>query len=89
MRLIDADELIEMIKDHNKKCSAVLSGAVKEIYEIAHEHIINLVEIQPTAYDVENVVEKLEEQSFGYYLTDGEAVDLEDAIECVRNGGKE
>ena len=48
-----------------------------------------VIDAQPTAYDVENVVEKLEEQSFGYYLTDGEAVDLKDAIECVRNGGKE
>ena len=46
-RLIDADELIKRIEDHKKTV-----GPYNEIYKLAHEHIIELVAIQPTVGEV-------------------------------------
>lgn len=58
MRLIDADALTERIKVHAKN---VKSGSrySDDIYELAHEHIVELVGMQPTAYDPDAVVEQI------------------------------
>ena len=82
-RLIDADYLIERIKVHNE-----LIGESNEAYHLAHEHIIELVEMQPTAYDPDAVVGQLEELPIhdceGHW---GEYIDKDNVIEIVKRGG--
>lgn len=94
-RLIDADLLIDVIKniqDHmrevNKKPVPV---DAREIFTL----FIEMVEKQSTAYDLEEVVKQLEELkekgfvsgiTFGPYEF-GACHALDRAIEIVRNGG--
>ena len=58
MRLIDADELIKAIENHKTNVASE-SGFANEIYALAHEHIIDVITIQPTVFDTEKVVEQL------------------------------
>lgn len=76
MRLIDADTLAERIKIHkiNVKCGSV---KINEVYGLAHDHIIDLVNNQPTAYDVDAVVEQI------MVLHDEGYCPNEDELECV------
>ena len=68
----------------------------------AYKQIVRVIENQPTAYDVEKVVEELEEENQRLKklrndciaLSDHEVCDIENkaynfAIKCVRNGWKE
>ena len=66
-RLIDADDLYEKLK---KDSSYDLDFFDSELREI--------IEKQPTAYDVENVVEALEEQQ-EYY-----SFDLDNDLDCAK-----
>ena len=76
VRLIDANELI--------KC----------LDYCAWNDAVEVVEQQPTAYDVDKVVEQLDRVS-DYYECDEQGrehvqmVDLTDAIDIIRVGGKE
>lgn len=72
-RLIDADELIKYIKIWEIGTS--ISSNQKEF--------IDCVNKQPTAFDVDKVVERLEEYLFEKYCIDGDAkID-----EIVKGGG--
>ena len=83
MRLIDADKLIEVLHES-------LEGDcdLREDYEFIG--IDEFIKNQPTAYDVDKVVEELEE-----YSNADEAerhgtipvIELDDAIEIVKRGG--
>ena len=78
-RLIDADALIEDIRKRS-----YIDKALCEIFE-------TIIDEQPTAYDVDKVVEQLEERSAWhqkYGDTDGYTfVGYEGAIEIVKAGG--
>ena len=81
MRLIDADKLMEDIIKICK-CQPYLEGMQSEIV-----YIQDVIDEQPTAFDVDKVVEQLEKES--YYIdieTDREVVNLNEAIEIVRRG---
>ena len=81
MRLIDADKLMEEIIKICK-CQPYLEGMQSEIV-----YIQDVVDEQPTAFDVEKVVEQLEKES--YYTdieTDREVVNLNKASEIVKEG---
>jgi hypothetical protein len=96
-RLIDADKLIElMIKDRDY---AGENGFVDMFYE--RQHLIGVINQQPTAYDVDKVVKQLEEEKeysnadFEGYA-DAHGLDSDDdwyymglkrAIEIVKGGG--
>ena len=83
MRLIDADKLIEELT-----IKAVSKDA--HIISIANA-VVNLVNNQPTAYSVDQVVEKLEEQKSGLTeWAEDEAFKLatNKAIEIVKAGVK-
>ena len=96
--LISRSALIEAITQHGKDIKSDVP-MIEDIYQTAHKHIIDLVEIQPTAFDVEKVVAKLEEASHceeptfdedGYCNDDSwEVVYLDKATEIVRKGGVE
>lgn len=81
MRLIDADELISIFEWNKWR---------EEDKLVSINSLIKLVKARPTAYDVDKVVEKLEE-----YSNADEAerhgtipvIELDDAIEIVKGGG--
>lgn len=98
MRLIDAEELILHLNDFALQ-SAPFKGEGSEAYYAISE-CIRGVEKQPTAYDVDKVVEQLEKEKFPYYLTlantGNEKLDfayaqvsnaIDEAIEIVKAGG--
>ena len=72
-RLIDADELIEYIKIWEIGTS--ISSDQKEF--------IDCVNRQPTAFDVDKVIEKLEDYLFEKYCIEGD----DDNIEKIVKGG--
>ena len=84
MRLIDADELIKQFHyggiadtEEDKAWIATIRRTIKA---------------QPTAYDIDKVVEYLEEKSVAYcreycYAEDENVLYLPDAIEIVKKGG--
>ena len=81
MRLIDADKLIEDIHKRN-----YIDKALSEIFE-------TIIDEQPTAYDVDKVVERLEKEKNPNYREDGSlmgeraAIEIDKAIEIVKAGG--
>ncbi len=77
MRLIDADGI-----DFKK-----VFGGESEFAKDMREAAQMLVDKQPTAYDVDKVVEMLEEECFSPIDYPGYAVDIEKAIEIVEEGG--
>ena len=73
MRLIDIDKLFKTLNKLEIPFYADINNAINS---------------QPTAYNVDKVVEQLEEKS--YYIdieTDREVVNLNEAIEIVKRGG--
>lgn len=79
MRLIDADELKNILTVAEYPC--VLQTA-----------LVGIVDTQQTAYDVDKVLEQLEEASYERFGNDGMGgefvINLDDAIEIVKAGGK-
>ena len=82
MRLIDADKLIEDIHKRN-----YISKALSEIFE-------TIIDEQPTAYDVDKVVEQLKEWTFNADVNIGDGTMMnhnlivsKNAIEIVKGGG--
>ena len=84
MRLIDADKLLN-------KIDAYMCGSQDVMF------VKELIKEQPTAFDVEKVVEQLEKSHFhiestfdddGYCNDDSEeVVNLNEAIEIIKRGG--
>ena len=105
MRLVDVDKLIEDIEKLNlelfEEFKYADSGRMKitsnaQMYIIC-ESVLPRIKEQPTAFNVDKVVEQLEENYFhtdatfdddGYCNDDSEVVvNLNEAIEIVRCGG--
>lgn len=82
-RLIDADKLIEELKQE-----------IDMQYMYSPKGFINVVNSQPTAFDVDKVVEQLEEEKM-WYETHGVNMDMKKgiigatckAIKIVKAGG--
>jgi hypothetical protein len=53
--------------------------------EALHEYISNM----PTAYDVDDVIAELKKESYQEWCDSPKIVELKDAIDIVRNAGKE
>ena len=84
--LLSRSELIEEIKS----LSIVLNG--KQIFsDDAKDTVLRIINEQPTAYDVDKVIEELELHSFelGTDALPVHYVRLNKAIEIVKAGGKE
>ena len=90
-RLIDADALIELLRNN-------MSNDIQD--QIVTENNINLIRSMPTAYDIEKVVAELEKEhenadgeykkSFELYREEfwrGRKGGLRKAIEIVKRGG--
>ena len=93
-RLIDADKLIEILEENNQKLQEQIKDERVEVQKVVYEaqlftgvDIIKLIKEQPTAFDVDKVLEQLEEESI---LAEKKVVVcLDEAIEIVEAGGKE
>ena len=79
MRLIDADKI------DFEKVFIGASDFAKDTREAAQK----LIDNQPTAYDVDKVVERLEVNSMFAQADDEPFVMLDDAVEIVKSGGIE
>ena len=86
-RLIDADKLLE--ETRKDRDYAEKNGFLDMYYE--RQTLIDRIKLQPTAYDVEKVVEQLESLSNAeadyYYASSNDVIDRDDAIEIVKGGG--
>lgn len=93
MRLIDADKLLELIKDQKEREIGAYAKGINAGLNIA-KSIINDETQTPTAYDVDKVVEKLENRSKEYnsgVRLHGKPEEMltDDAIEIVKAGGRD
>lgn len=79
MRLIDADKLIDYFY-HGINDRPIIDG-------YNDRKIIDIIKEQPTAYDVDKVVERLEMNSMYAQADDEPFVMLDDAVEIVKSGG--
>lgn len=91
-RLIDANELIEVVKNIQNHMKEVNEKPVpvdaREIFSL----FVEMIDCQPTAYDIDKVVEQLEAlrkpipndygEDIGGYL------DFDKTIKIVKGGGK-
>lgn len=86
MRLIDADKYTENIKNF---ADSIRIGNPK--FAAVYDAIINSINSQPTAYDVDNVVRQLKTDSsvklYGSGNSNNYLIPLEKAIEIVKSGG--
>ena len=79
MRLIDVDAQIEFIDpEHLRHLGELVFSEVD---------VVNMLNHAPTAFDVDKVVEMLEEECFSPIDYPGYAVDIEKAIKIVEGGG--
>lgn len=93
-RLIDADALIEELKTLQVSVTGLRAGKgiLAEYAKQYRESILRVIDEQPTAYDVEKVVQELNEESsmfhsmFGYSVC---SIRLGKAKDIVRKGGVE
>lgn len=90
MRLIDADELIKAVKA-SRRNNPHKNPNVARNHHFEHSHFILLISEQPTAYDVNAVIAKLEKErktrdEKGMCIL--ASVDFITAAGIVRNGGK-
>ena len=79
MRLIDADKLLEETRrdrDYARK-----NGFLDMYYE--RQVLIDRIESQPTAYNVDKVVEQLDDYLFDKYCVEGDSK----IYEIVKEGG--
>ena len=87
MRLIDADKLIEKLRDF-KEWENDDGRPIHTMSEIQRiDRCINFAQTEPIAFDVDKVIGQLGEISM--LSTPMGIVTLKDAIEIVKRGGKE
>ncbi len=84
MRLIDADNI------YNVGDSVILHEDGNAYVPLAD--LCKIIDIQPTAYEVDKVLEQLKEASYERFGNDGMGgelvVNLDDAIEIIKGGGE-
>lgn len=81
-RLIDADKLIGVLLTENQRCITSTG------HELTMNMIVSFVNNQPTAYDVEKVVEEIEEAECASGALERKCW-LDKVIDAVRKGGVE
>lgn len=100
MRLIDAGKLEEKVREYFKE--KITRGVYAVDTVNCSADICGMVEEQPTAFDVEQVVRELRNLKMRYYLTIANTGDagndyaymnvadsIDDAIEIVERGGRD
>jgi hypothetical protein len=92
MRLMDADKLLELIKDQKEREIGAYAKGINAGLNIV-KSIINDETQTPTAYDADKVVEQLKTDSlvklYGSGNSDNYLIPVKRAIEIVRAGGRD
>lgn len=93
-RLIDAEELInERPESLNPNMSDEIKSAYNKGWNACNSEWFSLIDEQPTAYDIDRVIEQLEELKETAYecygCASGAYVAMCNAIEIVKKGGIE
>lgn len=86
MRLIDADALLEAI-ENIKLYNVTPNQPVFDMNRVRADELIETINAQPTAFDVEKVVKEIDKESVwhkGFLM-----IHTEEAIDIVRKGGVE
>ena len=82
MRLIDADKLIEILSKNS---------IFRTVTNAEDKSVIEIIKQQPTAFDVDKVVEQLKKQVYeiddSLSLSARDVIDEEDVFEIVKAGG--
>ena len=95
MRLIDADELKNVLVKHfdayfNENGRLMYSDHICTSDDVSD--LFNLIDQQSTAYDTDDAVERLKKASYERFGNDGMGgelvVNLDDVIEIIKAGGK-
>ncbi len=87
MRLIDADKIKQSVTNE------MLKDELNSPVYCTLECVIADIDNQPTAYDVDKVVERLEEERNPMYRADGSLmserrlIEIDKAVEIVKSGG--
>ena len=99
MRLIDADKLLEELNGFSMRITGSANALALSVMHETKKSIAKMVDEQPTAYDVDKVVERLELDSQnieliyptdqGYDYEDAIGIDINKAKEIVKSGGIE
>ena len=88
MRLIDGDKVIEVIKGMQKAYPIEDQRPHARGIRVALFDCRNLIDEQPTAYDVEKVIEELTDNVIDETGIDYEMdISIDEAIDIVRRGG--
>ena len=91
MRLIDADKLIEDLKEYAENIKNIRDDGKCFLTE---ENVLSIIKEQPTAYDVDKVVEQIDDCQ-SYYVGRSNSiykkctVELEKVLEIVKAGGRD
>lgn len=101
MRIIDTDELIKCVEE-SRKNNCHKNKNVYTNHKNEHDHFIHMICCQPTAFDVDKVIEELEDLKMNYFLTLANTGDadkdyvylnvanaIDTAIEIVKRGGRD
>lgn len=87
MRLIDADLLLEELNRFSMRITGSANAMALAVMYETKKSISKMVGEQPTAYDVDKTVKRLEVNS--EYMSDELFIRTEDAIDIVKSGGIE
>lgn len=93
VRLIDADEFKDYLID-SLESYKLLTDEYREFARDITRGFLKDIDAQSTAYDIDKIIERLEETSADYYREYGYPEEenilyLQDAIEIVERGGIE
>ena len=84
MKLIDTDKLIEDLKEYVENIKNIRDDGKCFLTE---ENVLSIIKEQPTAFDVDKVVEQLEEEIKENPYQSEYLAGLYKAIEIVKDGG--
>lgn len=87
MRLIDADKVIEELDGYSLSLevnpSMTTGDIIKKTVEICNAYFMKVINEQPTAYDVEAVVQRLEWLKYDDYECEENGCQGEFCIQCT------
>jgi predicted RNA-binding protein with EMAP domain len=84
-RLIDADKLIEDLKEYVENIKNIRDDGKCFLTE---ENVLSIIKEQPVAFDVDKVVEQLEDELRYISLIEGlNYMEFKEAIDVVKAGG--
>ena len=97
MRLIDADKFKEYIADGFEQNEDLFTDEQRDFVKVITWGLLKDINEQPTAYDIDEIIERLEECKTKKYVSGitntpyefGACHAMDDAIKIVKEGGEQ